>query len=157
MMNARTAVNGMLRDVGTSLGLNLGLRSDGLCVIKQEQSDFEYIIELSKTGDILYMYSPVGDLPTINKSDAMEYLLKLNLYGLETNQCSLGLDAKTNKIVLFYTIPSEVLNATLISNILCNFFTTVQKVSKKIEGFSQSIPQQSPEESDKFSSLLTMV
>jgi hypothetical protein len=147
----------MLGEIGSALGLNLGLRSDGLCVVKQDQSDFEYIIELSHSGELLYIYSPVGDLPVENKSDALEYLLKLNLYGIETNQCSLGLDAKTNKLVLSYSIPVEILNTSLLSNILYNFFSAVPKISKKIESFVQSAPQQSPTQPDKLPQLLTMV
>jgi hypothetical protein len=156
-MTGKADINIMLREVGASLGLNLALRADGLCVIKQDQLGFEYVIELSSSGELLYIYSPVGDVPSVNKPDALEYFLKLNLYGLETNQCSLGLDAKTNKMVLFYTIPSEVLNANLLANILCNFFSTVQKISKKIEDFTQSSPQQLSGQPDNFTQLLGIV
>ncbi|MDR2735454.1 MAG: type III secretion system chaperone [Puniceicoccales bacterium] len=156
-MENRAFINGMLGEVGRSLGLNLKLRDDGLCIIKQDQFETEYIIELSRTAALLHIYSPIGDLPQTNKADALEYLLKLNLHGLETNQCTIGLDAHTNKIVLSYSISTEILNANLLSNVICNFFTTVPKILKKIENFVQSDPQQSFEHSDNITQLLTIV
>jgi hypothetical protein len=132
MVSHDSTLNSHLQVAGNKIGSKLFLDKNGLCVVKKNDSDQEYAIELPNGSEIVYFYAPICKVPYECSEDFFEKILELNFCGIEYNQATFGLDAKTQNIVLSYTRPMGTLDGISFSNILCNFVKTVDRAKKDL-------------------------
>jgi hypothetical protein len=141
------ALDGFLRTAGKRIGSKLFLDKNGLCVLKRDSDCLaqgnEYVVELPSNSEIVYFYSPICKVPYECSEEFFEKILELNLCGIEYNQATFGLDAKTQNIVLSYTRSMEKLDEVAFTNILCNFIKTVDRAKKEITKLVESLTDRS--------------
>ncbi|MDR1528034.1 MAG: CesT family type III secretion system chaperone [Puniceicoccales bacterium] len=120
-----------LQVAGSKIGSKLFLDKNGLCVLRQENGR-EYVVELPRSSEVVYFYSPICTVPYGCSEEFFERVLELNLCGVAYNQAAFGLDAKTQNIVLSYARSMEALDEVAFSNILNNFIKTADRAEKDL-------------------------
>jgi hypothetical protein len=136
MMSCNNTLDGFLQAAGKRMGSKLFLDRNGLCVLKRD-SEYsvqgnEYVVELPSGSEIVYFYSPICKVPYECSEEFFEKVLELNLCGVEYNQATFGLDAKTQNIVLSYSHSMERLDEVAFVNILFNFIKIVVRAKKEM-------------------------
>ncbi|MDR0742387.1 MAG: CesT family type III secretion system chaperone [Puniceicoccales bacterium] len=121
-----------LQLAGTRIGSKLFLDKNGLCVLRKENGQREYVVELPKNSEVVYLYSPICTVPYGCSEEFFEKVLELNLCGITYNQATFGLDAKTQNIVLSYTRSMEALDEVAFANILSNFMKTADRAERDL-------------------------
>jgi hypothetical protein len=121
-----------LQLAGTRIGSKLFLDKNGLCVLRKENGQREYVVELPKNSEVVYLYSPICTVPYGCSEEFFEKVLELNLCGITYNQATFGLDAKTQNIVLSYTRSMEALDEVAFANILSNFIKTADRAERDL-------------------------
>lgn len=130
--NYSQVLNGLLQTAGNKLQTKLFLDKNGVCVIKKDHEDSQYIVELPKNSEIVYFYSPICKVPFDCSEEFFERILEKNLCGIAYNQATFGLDAKTQNIVITYTRSMRLLDDVTFFNILCNFITTADRAKNDL-------------------------
>ncbi|MDR2806991.1 MAG: CesT family type III secretion system chaperone [Puniceicoccales bacterium] len=136
-MDHRTLVNSLFQAIASSLGFQVTLGNKNLCNIKRKSTDEETIVELPSNGEILYIYTVIGDVPFDNREKVFEFILRLNLHGHGTNRGMIGIDAKTNKFVLSHSLLIRDLNEQLLLQWMREFFSTASQLREKLLQFFQ--------------------
>lgn len=142
-MDSRTVVNGFFQNIAPQLGFQVVIGDTNLCSITQKSTGDEYVIELPNNGDLLYLYAPLCDVPFDNREPLFEFLLQMNLHGIETMRNIIGLDRRMNKFVLSRVLKVEELNETSLLNTMNTFFSSLTSLKERITQFSQSQVQDS--------------
>ncbi len=125
-------------------GVELKLNSDGICFFKHDISGLEFIIELPPQSDIVYFYSPICRIPYDHTEQFFEKLLENNLHGVANRQASFGLDAKTQNIVLTFSISMRHIDAVSLGNILANFVEVAERASHNTKKWIEENEKQHP-------------
>ena len=142
-MDNNYIVNGWLKGLGTEAGIaNLALNDNNLCAF-QYGNDLEFIIELPPDSPILYMYSPMGSVPSENKEQLFERLLKANFFCLETHGATFSIDERSNRIILSYGHPIDQLDSLSFKNVVGNFLETAESWLTELEGTQGTVPASS--------------
>ncbi len=119
-------------ELGVIVDKSFRLNSEGVFVAEDGDGN-EFVVEVpDEDGALVYIYSPLFDLPAKNRERFYEKLLAWNLYGNYTQLATLSLDLENKKIVLHYVFPIESLDAVSFSNLFNNFVETAGKL--KTEG-----------------------
>jgi hypothetical protein len=125
----------LLREVGATLQLPLKLDpKTRRCVIQDKSSKQEYLLEMPLKNPFIYIYSILKQLtPEHSDESFLQALLELNLFGLQTDSCTISVDRSSRNILLHLTFPMEFLTPQLLVNLLTNFIATTRKLQAKIE------------------------
>ncbi|MDR2778910.1 MAG: CesT family type III secretion system chaperone [Puniceicoccales bacterium] len=142
MVEYRETLDRYLHIAGNRIGSKLSLDKNGLCILRKEDGQREYVVELPKHSEVVYFYSPICRVPYGCSEEFFEKVLELNLCGITYNQATFGLDVKTQNIVLSYTRPLEALDEVAFSNILCNFIKTADRAEKDLVKLKGSLIEQ---------------
>lgn len=102
-------------------GSKRGLGSNGVCCFQHDESGMEIVVELPERSDVLYFYSPICRVPYEHTEQFFEKVLENNLHGVANRQASFGLDAKTQNMVLTFSIAMRHVDSVSFGNILNNF------------------------------------
>ena len=146
-MENTSIVNGWLAELGKEAGIDdLKLNEHHLCAFRYGQ-ELEFIIELPPESPIIYMYSPMAELPAEHKEAFYEKLLKANFFCLETNGATFSIDERSNRIVLSYGQPIEQIDNLIFKNIVGNFLETAETWRELLNMAETSSP---PSGSDNF-------
>ncbi|MDR2603018.1 MAG: CesT family type III secretion system chaperone [Puniceicoccales bacterium] len=132
MVAHHKALDRYLQVAGSRIGSKLFLDKNGLCVLRTDNGQREYVIELPKHSEVVYFYSPICRVPYGCSEEFFEKILEFNLCGITYNQATFGLDAKTQNIVLSYTRSMEALDEVAFSNILSNFIKTADRAERDL-------------------------
>ncbi|MDR1432732.1 MAG: CesT family type III secretion system chaperone [Puniceicoccales bacterium] len=135
-------LNSYLQAAGSRVGAKLFLDENGLCVLRKDEMNQEYVVELPKDSAVVYFYAPICRVPYECSEDFFEKILELNLCGVEYNQATFGLDAKTQNIVLSYTRSMEALDEVAFTNILCNFVRTADRAKRDLTQLTNTLIEQ---------------
>jgi hypothetical protein len=142
-MGYEDILNSFLQMAGKRMGNKLFLDKNGLCVLRNNTSGLagghEYVVELPKNSDVVYFYSPICKVPYECSEEFFEKVLELNLCGIQYNQATFGLDAKTQNIVISYTRSMEKLDEIAFLNILCNFIKTADRAVRDMERLVETL------------------
>ncbi|MDR1413726.1 MAG: CesT family type III secretion system chaperone [Puniceicoccales bacterium] len=125
-------LDGYLQVAGNRMGNKLFLDRNGLCVLKKQEGEQEYVVELPKNSEVVYFYAPICKVPYGSSEEFFEKILELNLCAIEYNQATFGLDSKSQHIVLSYTRSMNALDEVAFTNILCNFVKTTDRARKDL-------------------------
>jgi hypothetical protein len=131
-MAIRTIANDLFDAIATQIGFKICLGNNNLCNVKPKSTDEEFIVELPHNGEILYIYSVIGNVPFDNREPFLECLLKHNLHGVEINQCNIGIDVQTNKFILSPPLLIPDLDEIVLISLLNGFFTSVPKLTEHL-------------------------
>ncbi len=127
-MNARQKVNNWLMELGVIVDKSFRLNPEGVFVAEDGEGN-EFVVEVpDEDGLLVYIYSPLFDLPTKKRERFYEKLLSWNLYGDYTQLATLSVDLENKKVVLHYVFPIENLDAVSFSNLFNNFVETAGKI-----------------------------
>lgn len=119
-MKTRDLVGGWLQSFSKDMGISqLAFDNNGVCAIRYGD-DVECVLECPTEAEIVYFYSPMGEVEAFGDGVLRE-LLKANLFCLETHGATFALDTNGSKIVLCYPQPTPLLDETAFRNILVNF------------------------------------
>ena len=120
-------INGWLAELGQEAGIeDLKLNEHHLCAFRYGK-DLEFTIELPPQSPIVYLYSPMAELPSENKEAFFEKLLKANFFCLETNGATFSIDERSNRIILSYGQPIDQIDNLVFKNIVGNFLETAER------------------------------
>lgn len=129
-------MSGWLEQIGKERNFPLSLEEDGHCIIPCEDN-LNCIIEVPDTGDIgaIFIYLPLVSVPeqstlqlaTINKA------MQINLFGLLTGGCHLGIDTRTNFIVLSFSSTIEALDETIFKLILSDMLLIAPNLRQRLQ------------------------
>ncbi|MCY4329061.1 MAG: CesT family type III secretion system chaperone [Endozoicomonadaceae bacterium] len=139
MQQHQQKVSQWLNAIGKMKNLPLALGDDGHCTLTYG-SDLACIIEVpqeSKAGAV-FIYSPLYKLPRI-KSDQTSLLksaLTLNMFGLQTSNCQISLDPRTDLLVLTLAVPIDILDEWMFSQILGDFLDAGNELHTKLNNLT---------------------
>ena len=147
-MENASIVNGWLAELGKEAGIS-GLKLDehNLCAFRYG-GELEFVIELPHESPIVYLYSPMADIPSSNREAFFERLLRANFFCLETNGATFSIDERSHRIILSYGHPIEQADNLIFKNIVGNFLETAEKWRKALnapENASSSDANRGPE------------
>ena len=137
-MDNRSVINDLFGNISNQLGFQVALGNNNLCNIKRKSTGEEYIVELPNNGNILYIYSALADVPFDHREGTFEYILRLSLHGIETSQCIIGIDGRTNKFVLSRSLIIDGLNESTLFNSMSEFFSILPAVRERLEQHLQA-------------------
>lgn len=119
-------INGWLAELGKEAGIeDLKLNEHHLCAFRYGK-DLEFIIELPPESPIVYLYSPMAELPIEHRDTFFEKLLKANFFCLETNGATFSIDERSNRIILSFGQPIDQIDNLVFKNIVGNFLETAE-------------------------------
>lgn len=130
-----------LSSVSKIVGKKQGLGKNGICCFQHDVSGLEIVIELPENSDILYFYSAICKVPYEHTEEFFEKLLENNLHGVANRQASFGLDAKTQNIVLTFSIAMRHVDAISFNNILNNFVNVAEKAREHTQEWIKEITE----------------
>jgi hypothetical protein len=137
-MENTSIVNGWIAELGQEAGINdLKLNEHHVCAFRYGK-DLEFIIELPPGSPIVYMYSPMVDVPQENKEAFFDKLLKANFFCLETNGATFSIDERSNRIVLSYGQPIDQIDNLIFKNIVGNFLETAEQWKERLRSFENA-------------------
>ncbi|MDR0728359.1 MAG: type III secretion system chaperone [Puniceicoccales bacterium] len=138
-MDRRERVNLLLEGVSKRLGIGLKFDGEGTtCRFRDNGSQRHYILEVLENHDMLYIYCPLMELPCEGRETFFQFLLSLNLHGLLTQHAFVGLDEVKNLIVMSYSFPVELLDESLLFNLIVHFTASAEKVYRMLDNFLKS-------------------
>ncbi|MDR0444990.1 MAG: type III secretion system chaperone [Puniceicoccales bacterium] len=138
-MDYKTRVNVLLEGVSKRLGFALKFdEKGGTCHFRDNASQRHYVLEVLEHHDMLYIYCPLLEVPADKRETFFHFLLTLNLHGLMTRHAFVGLDEVKNLIVMSYSFPIDLLNETLLFNMIVNFTSSAEKVYSILDNFLKS-------------------
>jgi hypothetical protein len=134
---SRDKIATWLSDLGTVVGKSFRLNDEGLFVSEDAEGN-EFVISVpSEESPLVYLYSPLSDLPEKGCESFYEQLLGWNLYGLETQLATLSVDREARKVVLYYAFPIEILDAVAFVNLFDNFVESAIKVKSQVQSAAE--------------------
>lgn len=136
MKNYQRTVSAWLEEPGKERNLPLVLEQDGHCTIPCAV-DLNCIIEVP--GDMepgaVFIYLPLMQLPeqTTAQITLINKAMQMNLFGLLTGGAHLGLDTRTNCIVLSFSSPVDALDATLFKHVLNDMLEIAPNLQRQLQ------------------------
>lgn len=119
-------INGWLAELGKEAGIDgLKLNEHHLCAFRYGK-ELEFIIELPPESPIVYLYSPMAELPAEHRDTFFEKLLKANFFCLETNGATFSIDERSNRIIISFGQPIDQIDNLVFKNIVGNFLETAE-------------------------------
>ncbi|MDR3316802.1 MAG: CesT family type III secretion system chaperone [Puniceicoccales bacterium] len=119
----------LLREVGERMRIPLKLDPKTCrCVVKNRTSREEYLIEFPPKNPFLYIYTVLRPLDNEDDGPFLRKLLTLNLFGLQTDGCTIGVDDGSRNIILHLAFPIEFVSVQIFVNLLTNFIETAKKM-----------------------------
>jgi hypothetical protein len=73
-----------------------------------------------------FFAASIGDIPDNNREAFFKQLLISNAFGIENDGAVLGIDEKTNRVILSYTFTPYLISYDLFKVILANFISLVE-------------------------------
>jgi hypothetical protein len=128
-------VDALLSATGGLLKLPLKLDpKTNRCVLVDKTSRQEVFIESPHGDELLYLYAPLGPVPKDVQMDRFfKSLLEFNLFGIQTNGFTIGVEPKQEQIMMHFLFSMDVLTPQLLSNLLRNFIASVKQMRAKVE------------------------
>lgn len=139
-MHSKEIVHGWLREIDDQFGLD-----------ENGSSTFEYAnqlkvgIEVSDNGTA-HLYAIISSIPDddLERAKLYERLLKLNVFGDQTDGASFAIHEATNAILLCYNVAVEHYDAQLFENTLGNFVDAASRwhaeINNTVEGENTETP-----------------
>jgi hypothetical protein len=104
------------------------------CIIRDRTNMQDYFVELPEKNPHLYIYGVLRKLDQERDNAAFfRGLLELNLFGLQTDGCTISVDPAGQNLLLHITSPLEFLTPQLTINLLTNFIGTLRRVAAQVE------------------------
>lgn len=119
-MDERTTVERLLGEVGHRVGARLTLDADGACAMTYRGGG-QVVVEAADGTGCVVLHAPVAPASGTGREALYARALKLNLLGVETGGCTLGLDEANAEIVLMLTRSLEGMDALGFEALLANF------------------------------------
>jgi hypothetical protein len=135
--------NKYLQSAGAKIGVNLSANANGLCAFKKDSCDPECAVEMPNGSDVLYFYAPICKVPHGCEEEFFEKTLELNFCNIKYNQAALGLDRRTENIVLSYAHTASAIDEAGFANILRNFIKTVDRARSDFMDISEDLLKKS--------------
>jgi hypothetical protein len=125
----------LLREVGERMHISLRLDpKTRRCVLHDRANGQEYLLELPLKNPYIYLYTVLRNLGEERQNaQFLCALLGLNLFGLQTDGCTVSIDGPGRSIIQHLSFPIEFLTPQLLVNLLTNFIATARKLRGKIE------------------------
>lgn len=134
-------VNNLLKELGTSIGVEaLALNEKGICAFRY-QSYFDFIIEAPEGSNTVFFYSPLLQVSECDSEGLFLKVLKLNFLCLETNGATFAYDTHTGCIILCYRYSIEYLDTFLFQNVVGNFLNVAEKWWKQLQTCTEETPE----------------
>ena len=137
MDNKQTA-DLLLSTLEDAFGIKAKLGNHNLCSILQKSSGNNITIELPYAGNNLHIYTSIFSIPFENRENFFEFLLKLNLHGLETHGNILGIDTQTQKVILCRVLELNKIKEEEFPAIFKNFIDSTETLKNQLTRFIQS-------------------
>lgn len=123
----RDLVNGWLREMGQGIGQSLGLDDNNLCSLQYDE-DLEINVELHADGPWLYLHAPVARVAQMESAAFFKQLLKINLFGLQTDGATLGYDERTDHIAISDRVDPATLDGLTFLQWIESFVMTTVRI-----------------------------
>lgn len=137
MKNYQAVISQWLEKIGEDRGIPLKLGANGHCIVPMSE-DFGCVVEVTENQDLsaVFLYCPLAQLP--NNADAQLALtsaaLAMNLFGLLTGGCHVGLDNRSNHLVLSFSAPIEAINSSTFEQILTEMEEISSDLRQRLQG-----------------------
>jgi hypothetical protein len=124
-------IDQLVKEFGDGIGLpDLTLDENGYCCLFFDEIGVN--IELDETGERLFLYVNVGDLPSEKNPALYEMLLEANLMFSRTGGATLGIDKENALVALACTIPLLGLDKRTFERRLESFIAMAENWQGKI-------------------------
>ena len=130
-MDALATVDGLLRGVGSQLGVTLSLDEDGRCALDCGPG-LTVVVAVPEGAELLLFYAPLLPAPVAGREALFERCLALNLHGAGTDGCTLGHDDVSGEIVLSLVLPLSLVQPDLFGTLLGNFIRTARRLRTEL-------------------------
>lgn len=123
-------VDSWLKDLSTSLGVELKLDEEGTCAL-QIGEDIIIGLEVGYDFPMVYMYSPLMKLSSEDKDLAMSMMtraLELNAFQTATRGGAIGIAPGGGLLIFCYSTPIEGLDSAMFSGTLSGFYEAIPEL-----------------------------
>lgn len=131
-MHARQTVDSWLSQINPE-DASLVLDTHGQCQLMRSRDELCTVFVPAQTSESFVLYSHVWHLTEALETQQYESLLGLNMLGIKTLGCTLGLDAHFRSLLLSY--PQDLAGCDLerFCSVVDNFFSAAATVRREIE------------------------
>jgi hypothetical protein len=129
----------LLHEVSNLMHLPLKLdQKTHRSVLRDRSSQHDYLIEFPPKNPFIYFYTVIWSTGNgeLENADFLRSILGLNLFGLQIDSCTIGIDHAGKNFIMHMHFPLEFITPQLFVNLLKNFISTARKVRMKIEDIS---------------------
>jgi hypothetical protein len=131
-MHARSTVDTWLSQLNPN-DPSLVLDPYGQCQLVRNPNEMCTLFVPADTSEAVVLYSHIWQLSGEFKADQYEALLGLNMLGIKTLGCTLGLDAQFRSLVLSYALPFKGCDLDGFCTAVDNFFSAARQVQEQID------------------------
>ena len=142
-MDNKTFANQILKGLDAVFGIKAELGSKNLCTLTHKETLQQYTIELPNEGNLLYLYTQLMPLPFSNREEIFEYILQLNLHGMETRGCIIAIDKMMHLLVCSRVLDLETLNENNFPKIFQDFVDSAHHITEKIRQYILNVSNSS--------------
>lgn len=147
-MDNKTFANQILKGLDAVFGIKAELGSKNLCTLTHKKTLQQYTIELPNEGNLLYLYTQLMPLPFSNREEIFEYILQLNLHGMETKGSIIAIDKMMHLLVFSKVFEIENLNENNFPKIFQEFTDAASYIADKIRQYVLSVSNKSVSNSE---------
>lgn len=131
-MHARSTIDAWLSQINPD-DPSLLLDPEGQCQLIRSPSEMCTLFLPAHAREAVMLYSHLWQLSGEVSADQYEALLGLNMLGIKTLGCTLGLDARMRSLVLSYSLPLHGCDLDGFCNAINNFFSAISEVRREID------------------------
>jgi hypothetical protein len=131
-MHARRTVDTWLSQINPD-DPSLVLDPHGQCQLIRTPSEMCTLFVPADTSEAVMLYSHLWQLSGEVSTNQYEALLGLNMLGIKTLGCTLGLDTHVRSLVLSYSLPLKGCDLDGFCNAINNFFSATSEVRREID------------------------
>jgi len=132
----REVVNEHLRTFAAKAGVEdgLALGDDGTCgvALGAGENAVEAGLEVIEEEGLILFHAKLGDLEPGAGADALQRLLALNAYGVETGGGVVGLDEETREVVLTFAWPFDTLDYAQFEGLIERLFSATSYLRERL-------------------------
>lgn len=128
-MFARERARDLIREMGSRLGVALDMDDFGVCAMSYED-DGRLTLEVSDGDSSFVLHAPLDRAPVVDREAFLAKLLEINLYGIQTRGCTIGLEPGSDQVILSLRQPIDGLDIIRFESIISNFIDSCTTIGE---------------------------
>ena len=134
----------------------MALSDEGVCTLGYGKG-LDCVIEVPASYPVIYLRSPLMQLPPNDREALFKKLLTLNFLGIETGGASFAIDEEESTVVLWLSRRISDLDQTGFETLLGNFLAVAEQWKLKLSPARlEDVPHRTDEQTNDFDPLTNL-